>query len=126
MDDHITDRKLTSALRHVSGDPPYNAVNWDALALRIQAAAVARARTGRALPWWEFAAGWSRAAVPLALAASIGAFALVATASSTTDVSTTESATLMGAVTGAVSDQALVASASGSTTESFAAEVLAQ
>lgn len=125
MNDRITDRAVTSALRRVVGEPPYDAVDWDALAHRIQAAVAARPRAVRVLRWWELAAGWTRVAVSLAAAASIAAFALAVTAGPT-EVTTSEPATLMGAVTGAVPDQALVASAGGSTTESFAAEVLAQ
>lgn len=126
MDKRLTDRELAATLRRVVGDPPYNIVDWNALAQRIHAAARSRVRTPRAPRWWEFAAGWTRVAVSLAVAASIAAFALAVTARPATEAITTEPATLMGTVTGSVPDQALLLSAGGSTSESFAAEVLAQ
>ena len=119
------DPALTTALRRAVGDPPYGAVDWDVLARRIQSAA-ARRRVERPARWWEHAAGWTRAAVPIALAASIAAFALVVTTRSSVQSRSEPAASLLGVVTGAESDQALVVSVGGSTVDSFAAEVLAQ
>ena len=120
------DPALTTALRRAVGDPPYDAVDWDVLARRIQSAVAARRRVERPARWWEHAAGWARAAVPLALAAGIAAFALVVTTRSSVQSRSEPAASLLGVVTGAESDQALVVSVGGSTVDSFAAEVLAQ
>jgi hypothetical protein len=59
---------------------PVDAVDWDALHRRISADAAAPLRAlrraaverpDRARPWWSYTASWARAAVPLAVAASV-------------------------------------------------------
>jgi negative regulator of sigma E activity len=50
---------------------PADAVDWNALHRRIMAAA--------RRPWWSYTASWARAAVPLAVAASVIASVALAT-----------------------------------------------
>lgn len=119
------DAELAAALRRAAGEPPYDEVDWDALAQRIHAAALGNRGAVASRRWWEHAAGWTRAAIPLAVAAGLAAFALIA--SDRSSPGTTESPTLIEAVTGAASEQDVAVSMAGQpTTESFAAEVLAQ
>ena len=118
--------ELTAQLRHAAGEPPYDAVDWEALARRIQVAALGRRVVTARRRWWEHAALWTRAAIPLAVAAGIAAFALIALNRSTSET-VEPSDTLIEAVTGAASDQDVAASMAGQPTPaSFAAEVLAQ
>jgi hypothetical protein len=76
------DDEYLSLLREASGTVPLGHVNWDALYARVDAAAelpLARRRRGSAVPvrrvgqgaWWEYAARRGRAAIPLAVAASL-------------------------------------------------------
>jgi hypothetical protein len=118
------DAELAAALRRAAGEPPYHDVDWDGLARRIHAAALG-SRAASSRRWWEHAAGWTRAAIPLAVAAGLAAFALIA--SDRSSANTAESPTLIEAVTGAASEQDVAVSMVGQpTTESFAAEVFAQ
>lgn len=76
------DPELARALREASPDAPLHRVDWARLHATIDArAAAVLARRGQ--PWWAYAAGWSRAAVPLAAAACVALLALLATAPST-------------------------------------------
>lgn len=118
--------ELAAQLRHASGRPPYDDVDWEALARRIHVAALGRRVVVAQRRWWDHAARWTRAAIPLAVAAAVAAVALIAL-----DRSATEPAqaggTLIEAVTGAASDQDVAVSMVGQpTSASFAAEVLAQ
>ena len=118
--------ELRAQLERVSGEPPYDEVDWDALARRIHVAALGSRAVARPRRWWEHAARWTRAAVPLAVAAAIAAFALIMHDRSVPE-SSEAAPTLIEAVTGAAPDQDAAVSIVGQpTTESFAAEVLAQ
>ena len=118
--------ELHAQLRRAAGEPPYDQVDWDALARRIHVAALGRRVIAARRRWWEHAALWTRAAIPLAVAAGIAALALIALERTTTD-SAAPGGTLIEAVTGAASDQDVAVSMVGQpTTETFAAEVLAQ
>lgn len=118
--------ELAAQLRRAAGEPPYNDVDWEALARRIHVAALGRRAAGPRRSWWEHAALWTRAAIPLAVAAAIAAVALIALNRSATE-SAEPGGTLIEAVTGVASDQDVAVSVVGQpTTESFAAEVLAQ
>jgi len=117
--------ELAAALRRATGEPPYDQVDWDALAWRIHVAALGRRVAAARRRWWEHAAAWTRMAIPLALAAGMAAFALIALGRASIPAS--RPATLMEAVTGAASDQDVAVSMVGQPTmDSFAAEVLAQ
>ncbi len=66
------DLMLATVLREASGRLPDAAVDWEQLRAVIAARAgpqLARQRHGPA--WWEYAATWSRAALPALLAASV-------------------------------------------------------
>lgn len=91
-DDRVRgDEKYQAMLREASGSVPLDRVNWDALYARVNAAAVlplskrreaAAAVVGRVRrvgerAWWEYAARRGRAAIPLAVAASLAFFAYV-------------------------------------------------
>ena len=118
--------ELRAQLERVSGEPPYDEVDWDALARRIHIAALGRRAAARPRRWWEHAARWTRATVPLAVAAAIAAFALIMHDRPAPE-SSGAGTTLIEAVTGAAPDQDAAVSIVGQpTTESFAAEVLAQ
>jgi hypothetical protein len=74
IDDPRPDDALRSELRAEVGEPPYEAVDWERLRARVvsgAAAMLARRRVERPATWWEEAAGWGRAAIPLAIAAGI-------------------------------------------------------
>lgn len=117
--------ELASQLRRAMGKPPYDAVDWEALARRIHIAALGRRAAAVQHRWWDHAAAWTRAVIPLAVAAGIAAVVLMARDRSTTQA--TEPPTLMEAVAGGVPDQDIAVSMVGQpTTASFAAEVLAQ
>ncbi|HKV50616.1 MAG TPA: hypothetical protein VJO52_05380 [Gemmatimonadaceae bacterium] len=119
------DAELAAALRRAAGEPPYGDVDWDGLTRRIHTAALGNRVVTVSHPWWEHLGGWMRAAIPLALAAGLAAFALIA--SDRSAARTPETPTFMEAVTGAASEQDVAVSVMGQpTTESFAAEVLAQ
>ncbi|HEY7893731.1 MAG TPA: hypothetical protein VIC24_02395 [Gemmatimonadaceae bacterium] len=119
------DAELAAALRRAAGEPPYGDVDWETLARRIHATALGSRVVPVSHRWWEHAAGWTRAAIPLAVAAGLAAFALIA--SDRSAARTPETPTFMEAVTGAASEQDVAVSVVGQpTTESFAAEVLAQ
>lgn len=119
------DAELSAALRRAAGEPPYDQVDWDALARRIHASALGNGVvTTPRRRWWDHAAGWTRAAIPLAIAAGVAAFALIASDRAT--VRTPETPTFMEAVTGAASEQDVAVSVGQPSTESFAAEVFAQ
>ena len=120
------DAELAAHLERAAGDPPYDEVDWGALARRIHIAALGRRIVGAQRRWWEHAALWTRAAIPLAIAAAIAAVSLIALDRSAAE-SVAPGGTLIEAVTGAASDQDVAVSMVGQpTTESFAAEVLAQ
>jgi len=120
------DPALAAQLERAAGTPPYDEVDWDALARRIHAAALGRRVAAARQRWWDHAALWTRAAIPLAAAAAIAAIALIALDRSATEA-TEPAGTLIEAVTGAASDQDVAVSMAGQpTTASFAAEVLAQ
>jgi hypothetical protein len=71
------DPRLARALREASPDAPLERVDWPRLHAAIDArAAAVLARRGQ--PWWAYAAGWSRAAVPVAAAACVALVALLA------------------------------------------------
>lgn len=117
--------ELAAQLKRAVGEPPYDAVDWEALARRIHIGALGRRTPAERRRWWDHAAAWTRAVIPLAVAAGIAAVVLIARDRSTTQA--TEPPTLMEAVTGAVPDQDIAVSMVGQpTTASFAAEVLAQ
>lgn len=68
------------ALRQASGRVPEDQVDWEALRSRLMASAevrLARLRRAREVAWWEVTAGWSRTAVPVAIAAGIALVALI-------------------------------------------------
>lgn len=118
--------ELAARLERAAGRPPYDEVDWEALARRIHDAALGRRVVTAQRRWWEHAALWTRAAIPLAVAAAIAAVALIALDRSTTEP-VEAGGTLIEAVTGAASDQDVAASMTGQPTPaSFAAEVLAQ
>lgn len=119
------DAELAAHLARAAGKPPYDEVDWDALARRIHAGALGGRVVARQR-WWEHAALWTRAAIPLAVAAGIAAVALISLDRSATE-SVEPGGTLIEAVTGVASDQDVAVSMVGQpTTASFAAEVLAQ
>jgi len=70
------DPQIAAALRSAGPAPDDAAVDWE----RLHAVIAARASlplAGRRQPWWEHAARWGRAAIPLAAAATVVlAFAL--------------------------------------------------
>ena len=59
------------------GEPPYREVDWDVWRGHPRRR-VGNRVDGVARRWWEHAAGWTRAAIPLAVAAALAAFALIA------------------------------------------------
>lgn len=72
VDDDAPDARIASAYR--SREPARNPSHAAALRARILAAASARLdalRARRNTTAWEYAAGWARIAIPLALAASL-------------------------------------------------------
>lgn len=120
------DAELAAHLARAAGKPPYDEVDWDALARRIHAGALGGRVVVARQRWWEHAALWTRAAIPLAVAAGIAAVALISLDRSATE-SVEPGGTLIEAVTGVASDQDVAVSMVGQpTTASFAAEVLAQ
>lgn len=120
------DAELAVHLARAAGKPPYDEVDWDALARRIHAGALGGRVVVARRRWWEHAALWTRAAIPLAVAAGIAAVALISLDRSATE-SVEPGGTLIEAVTGVASDQDVAVSMVGQpTTASFAAEVLAQ
>ena len=124
--DSELDAALAAQLERAAGTPPYDEVDWDALARRIHVAALGRRVAVAQRRWWEHAALWTRAAIPLAAGAAIAAIALIALDRSATEPAE-PAGTLIEAVTGAASDQDVAVSMVGQpTTASFAAEVLAQ
>jgi hypothetical protein len=77
-----------AALREAVGSVPLDTVDWDALYARVDAAAavpLARRRSAAAVrvprrrdvAWWEYAARPGRAAIPLAVAASLALCAYI-------------------------------------------------
>lgn len=72
MADAIRDPRLAEALRATGPEPPLDAVDWAALRRTItERAALPLARRRGSAPWWAYAAGWGRAAIPAAVAATI-------------------------------------------------------
>jgi hypothetical protein len=91
----------------------------DELRARIlRAARPELARLARGRPWWEWTAAWGRVAVPVGLAASLVAGALLARTGTGTAAGETESSVILGAATGATGGSELgdqfVAQANGS------------
>ena len=118
--------ELAAQLKRAAGEPPYDEVDWEALARRIHVAALGKRAVAAPRRWWDHAARWTRATIPLAVAAAIAAVALIVHDRSSA-VSIEPAGTLIEAVTGAASDQDVAASLAGQPTPaSFAAEVLAQ
>ncbi len=80
---------VSTLVRTYASRPPYNAVDWDAVAARIVSAADAELQRRRTLAgragvlrwrvraWWEITAGWARPAVAAAVAMIAVATALV-------------------------------------------------
>jgi negative regulator of sigma E activity len=67
-DDLRPDPEVARLLRAAGVEPPLDLVDWE----RLHAAIVSRVRRSIAtVTWWEQAARWSRALVPLAAAASV-------------------------------------------------------
>jgi hypothetical protein len=121
------DAEVAAHLARAAGRPPYDEVDWDALARRIRAAALGGRVVAARRRWWEHAALWTRAAIPLAVAAGMAAVALISLDRSAATESVEPGGTLIEAVTGVASDQDVAVSMVGQpTTASFAAEVLAQ
>ena len=95
------DPRIGDALR--SRRPALSSNSDDELSARIvRAAKPGLARLARGRSWWEWTAEWGRVAVPVGLAASLAAGALLVrgtgmTASSMDD---TESSVMLGAVAG--------------------------
>jgi hypothetical protein len=77
------DPRLALELHAVLGDPPVDAIDWErAYAMLAGRAApvldrLRRGATAIVPTWWDVAARWSRALVPLAAAASIALVALL-------------------------------------------------
>jgi hypothetical protein len=94
------DRKIGEALSRRA--PAASSVADDELRGRILRAArpeLVRIAGGRS--WWEWTAAWSRVAVPVGLAASLAAGALLARTSTVATTGDTESSVILGAATGA-------------------------
>jgi hypothetical protein len=70
------DPALARALRQATADPAAARTDWARLHAAIDAGA-ARIIARRRLAWWDHAAGWARAAIPLAAAAAIALTLLV-------------------------------------------------
>jgi hypothetical protein len=88
------DPRLARALREASPDAPLDRVDWDRLHRAVdQRAALLMAR--RRQPWWAYAAHWSRAAIPVAAAAGLALFALIATTRAQDDPARVTSAPVM-------------------------------
>lgn len=83
----MTESDLRAELADVAGPVPNDAVDWDALHRRIATEAVGPLRALRlavaSRPWWAYTASWARAAVPLAVAASVVATVALHTLRST-------------------------------------------
>lgn len=70
--DPPSDPRLAEALRMAFPPPSFDAADLDALSRRIaERAELTLARLRGRAPWWAYTAGWARAAVPVALAASV-------------------------------------------------------
>lgn len=70
--DPPADPRLAEAMRAAFPPPTLDPADLDALARRItERAELTLARLRGRAPWWAYAAGWARAAVPVALAASV-------------------------------------------------------
>jgi hypothetical protein len=66
----------------------------------VHAARPELARLARGRFWWEWTAAWGRVAVPVGLAASLAAGALLARVSATTTSAATESSVMLSAAAG--------------------------
>lgn len=72
MKDPIRDPELQAALRSIEGEASMSEADWERLRVAIAArSALLLARRRRGGVWWEFAASWGRAAIPIAAAAGI-------------------------------------------------------
>jgi hypothetical protein len=70
--DPASDPRLAEALRMAFPPPTLEAEDLEALSRRIaERAELTLARLRGRAPWWAYTAGWARAAVPAALAASV-------------------------------------------------------
>jgi hypothetical protein len=78
------DPRIAAALREAGLVPAEGAVDWERLHAVI-AARASRVLAGRRLPWWEHAARWGRAAIPLAAAATVVLALAVAQGGGATD-----------------------------------------
>jgi hypothetical protein len=72
MKEPIRDPRLEDALRSLEGEASMSEADWERLRAAIAARSeITLARLRRGGTWWEFAASWGRAAIPLAAAAGI-------------------------------------------------------
>jgi len=72
MKDPIRDPELQAALQSIEGEASMSEADWERLRVAIAArSALLLARRRRGGAWWEFAASWGRAAIPIAAAAGI-------------------------------------------------------
>jgi hypothetical protein len=88
------DPRVARALREASPDAPLERVDWNRLHAAVQARAAALVAR-RAQPWWVYAAGWARAAIPVAAAAGIALFALISTSRVQDDAARASAAPIM-------------------------------
>jgi hypothetical protein len=95
------DPRIGEALRHRGLADP-RVADEELRARIMRAARPELARMARGRPWWEWMAAWSRVAVPVGLAASLAAGALLArTGSATSTSGDTESSVMLSAAAGA-------------------------
>jgi hypothetical protein len=95
------DRRLDTgereALRVVAGAPAATEVDWWTLRRTIVEDAAAFLGEARRRPWWDYAAGWIRPAVPVGMAVSIMAMVVLGSAGTITG-------TITGTALSAVAD----------------------
>ena len=72
------DPEIARALRDMGAGAPTGSVDWDTLHRNIlRNAEGPLSRLRRTSPWWQYMAGWGRAAIPLALAAILAILTLL-------------------------------------------------
>jgi hypothetical protein len=104
-EDEVRDPRLAALLRAADPSTAGPEPDWDRLrASIVSRGALPLARLRRAPTWWELAAGWGRAAVPIAVAAGLMLVASLVSSSPATEVASLGSSTPTASVQDALED----------------------